>query len=224
MRDIFHRGWLPPGMQPRRRELIMALDLIAACAVAQFFLDRWLAMLLNEFQQASVVRVLSLMPSRVELSVLITVLMICAIAYRMIAHDRVLADRWMFALGCGVVAGVVADKLKLFFGRSPPEALLNRGIYEFHFLEGGNGFDSFPSSHAAMAAGIAGAVAIFFPHYRRLFFGLAAIVAASRFLIGARYLSDALLGLAVGFAIIALMQALFHQCGIHIEPERSSEH
>jgi hypothetical protein len=61
------------------------------------------------------------------------------------------------------------------------------------------------------------------PQHRRLLFGLAAIVAASSFLIGARYLSDALLGFAIGFAIIALMQALFHQCGIHIEPERSSE-
>jgi membrane-associated phospholipid phosphatase len=122
----------------------------------------------------------------------------------------------MFVLGCGVVSGFAADKLKLVFGRLPPDALLTDGAYGFHFFSGGSGFDSFPSSHAAMAAGIAGAVLAIWPAHARLFIVTAAVTAASRFITGAHYVSDVLLGGAVGFGTVALMQIVFYQCGIDI--------
>ena len=62
-----------------------------------------------------------------------------------------------------------SDNRRLMFGRLPPDALLTDGAYGFHFFSGGSGFDSFPSSHAAMAAGIAGAVLVIWPEHARLF-------------------------------------------------------
>ena len=90
------------------------------------------------------------------------------------------------------------------------------------FFNGGVGFDSFPSGHAAMAAGIAGAVSIIWPTHRRLFIGLAVIVAASRFIIGAHYLSDTLLGFAVGLVTVLLVRFVFSQCGIQLESKASA--
>jgi membrane-associated phospholipid phosphatase len=129
----------------------------------------------------------------------------------------------MFILGCGVIAGFVAAELKIIFGRPPPDALLSEGIYGFHFFNGGIGFDSFPSSHAAMAAGIASALSIIWPSHRHLFIGLAVIVAASRFITGAHFLSDALLGFAVGLGTAVLLQILFYQSGIQILPKDSPD-
>jgi membrane-associated phospholipid phosphatase len=94
------------------------------------------------------------------------------LAYRVMSGDRLRTDRGMFILGCGVIAGFVAAKLKMIFGRPPPDALLNEGDYGFHFFSGGTGFDSFPSSHAAMAAGLAGALSAMWPAHRRLFLDL----------------------------------------------------
>jgi undecaprenyl-diphosphatase len=113
----------------------------------------------------------------------------------------------------------LADKLKIIFGRSPPDALITDGAYGFHFLEGGSGFDSFPSAHAAMAAGVAAGASVLWPAHRRLFMGLAAVVAASRFIVGAHYVSDTLLGFAVGLGAVVLMQLVFHHCGIQLKPK-----
>jgi membrane-associated phospholipid phosphatase len=212
-----------PANMHCRGELIVALDLIAACIIAQLFLDHWLVALVREFQSSPVVRALSLIPNRVQLSLLFTAGMVLLLAYRVTSGDRLRTDRGMFILGCGVVAGFAAAKLKIIFGRPPPEALLNEGAYGFHFFNGGIGFDSFPSSHSAMAAGIAAAVSIIWPTHRRIFIGSAVIVAASRFIIGIHYLSDALLGFAVGLGTVVLLQFVFSQCGIQLESKASAE-
>ena len=81
----------------------------------------------------------------------------------------------------------------------------------------------FPSSHAAIAAGIAGALSAIWPAHRRMFLGLAVMVAASRFIIGAHHLSDVLLGCAVGLAIVVLIQTLFYQCEIYLGSQGSTE-
>jgi membrane-associated phospholipid phosphatase len=216
------KQWFPANMHCRG-ELIVALDFIAACMIAQLFLDHWLAVVVREFQSSTVVHTLTLIPDRVQLSLLFTAGMVLLLAYRVMSGDRLRTDRGMFILGCGVVAGFVAAKLKIIFGRPPPEALLSDGAYSFHFFNGGIGFDSFPSSHAAIAAGIAGALSAIWPAHRRIFFGLAVVVAASRFIIGAHYLSDVLLGCAVGLAIVVLMQTLFSQCGIYLGSQGSTE-
>jgi membrane-associated phospholipid phosphatase len=199
-----------------RRELIIALDLIAACVIAQLLLDRWLAVLLREFRQSSMALVLSFVPNRVQLSILFTFGMLLLMLYRAITGDRFLADRGMFVLGSGAVAGFAAHILKIVFGRVPPDTLPFDGTYEFHFFYGGSGFDSFPSSHAAMAAGVAAAASALWPAYRVIFIVLAALVAASRFLIGAHYLSDVLVGFAVGLVTFVLVRTIFHLYGIQL--------
>jgi membrane-associated phospholipid phosphatase len=190
--------------------LIIALDLIAVCVIAQLFLDSWLVARLGQFQRSPIVLVLSFVPDRVQLSLLLTAGMTLMIAYRVISADRFRADRGMFVFGCGAVAGLAADKLKIVFGRPPPDALLTEDTSGFHFFNGGSGFDSFPSSHSAMAAGIAGAASVIWPAHRRIFLSLAVVVSASRFLVGGHYPSDALLGYAVGLGIVVLIQILFY--------------
>jgi hypothetical protein len=113
--------WLTANRMHCRRELIIALHLIAACVIAHLFLDRWLVVLLSEFRQSPAVLVLSFVPDRVQLSILFTFGMLFLIAYRAITGDRFLADRGMFVLGCGAAAGFAAHVLKIVFGRVPPE-------------------------------------------------------------------------------------------------------
>jgi membrane-associated phospholipid phosphatase len=220
MRLFRNRGWRPQNVSFSGGQLVIALDLVAACAIVQLLLDRWLAIFLSEFYGTTAILVLRLLPDRTQLSLLATFCMALLIAYRIASGDRFGPDRGMFVLGCGVVSGFVADKLKLLFGRSPPDALMTDGAYGFHFFEGGDGFDSFPSCHAAMAAAVAAAASALWPAHRRLFMGLAVGVAASRCLIGARYVSDALLGFAVGLAVVVLMQIAFHRCGIELESRK----
>jgi membrane-associated phospholipid phosphatase len=67
-----------------------------------------------------------------------------------------------------------------------------------------------------MAAGLAAAASALWPEYRVIFIVLAALIAASRFLIGAHYLSDALVGFAVGLGTVVLVRMIFHLYGIQL--------
>src|SRR2546428_4368447 len=162
------KQWFPANKMYCRRELIVALDFIAACMIAQLFLDHWLAALVREFQSSPVVRALGLIPDRVQLSLLFTAGMVLLLAYRVTSGDRVRTDRGMFILGCGVVAGFAAAKLKVIFGRPPPDALLSDGDYGFHFFNGGVGLDFFPFSPAAIAAGVVGGVFVILATHLRV--------------------------------------------------------
>ena len=213
------RSKMPLAKRFCRDELILALDLIAACVIVQVFLDQWVAAFFLQLPQSPVILLLSSVPNRAQLSLGLSLGMLLLIVYRMKSGDRFRADRGMFVLGCGAVAGWAAHVLKIIFGRSPPEALSIDGAFGFHFLNGGDGLDSFPSSHAAMAAGIAGALSVLWPVHRNLFIAVALVVSASRFVVGAHYPSDALLGFAVGLGTVMLVREVFQRCGIQLQPQ-----
>ena len=86
---------LPDNSSSCRRELIIALDLIAVCVIAQLFLDRRLVDLFSPFQRSPIARVLSFVPDGVQLSLLLIFGTMFMIAYRAITGDRFRADRGM---------------------------------------------------------------------------------------------------------------------------------
>jgi membrane-associated phospholipid phosphatase len=63
---------------------------------------------------------------------------------------------------------------------------------------------SFPSGHAATAAGLALGLSALYPRGRWLFVGLAVLVACQRLESDAHYLSDVLFGAAIGATVAAL--------------------
>lgn len=66
---------------------------------------------------------------------------------------------------------------------------------------------TFPSGHATMAFALFAALGAFFPRGRRWFLILAAGVAVSRVLIGDHFLSDAIAGGGIGYAIARILLA-----------------
>lgn len=180
--------WHSDNSGSARRELILVLDLVAACIMIDLLADRWVAEMLVQFQHASVIDVLSRLPDRLQLSFLFIGLMAVLTAYRFITANHFPADRGMYVLGSGAVAGFFADRLKIVFGRPHPDAWLGDGLYGFHLFGGTDGLDSFPSAHAAIAAGLAAAALIIWPAHRRALLLLEGTVAATRFITGAHRL------------------------------------
>ena len=187
---------MPPSLlNSCRRELILMLDLLVACIIAQLLADGWMWQIVNQYQHVPPLAILHLMPGRLLLSTILTAGMLSFIIYRMTTAQRLFADRGMFVLGCGAVAGFIADFLKFVFGRSYPDAEVNYGLASYHPFHSDVGLGSFPSAHAAMAAGVAASLAIIWPDHRRLFIFLASLLAGARFVAGTHYPSDVLLGL-----------------------------
>lgn len=217
--SLMRRQPLPPTWGFSRRDLTTFLDLIAAGFVVQVFFDQWIAAFLNEYRDAPLVLLVSFLPDGFQLVQLFTIAFLFFVSYRITAHDSRLADRGLFVLGGGIVSGGATDFLKLVFGRLRPDAFVNDGMYGFNFLAGRDGFDSFPSTHAAVAAGLAGALVVLWPEHRRIFFSLGWAVTLTRVLTGRHFPSDAIIGFAVGLGAVIFVRALFAMRGIKLQPQ-----
>ena len=95
-------------------------------------------------------------------------------------------------------AGLVGDILKLVFGRARPKLLFADGIFGFTWGAGHADYWSFPSGHAITIAALAVALYLLGPRGRALYLAAALLVTASRIVITAHYLSDVVMGAAIG--------------------------
>lgn len=135
------------------------------------------------------------------------IVLLAALVYQLDpAHRRQLPRLLTMALG----SGLGADGIKLLVSRVRPRAFdLTQPIWEsFTGLLplglGGSVGQSFPSSHAATAVGWALGLGWLYPRGRWSFLGLAFLVMCQRIQYQAHFVSDTLVGAAVGCLIGAL--------------------
>jgi membrane-associated phospholipid phosphatase len=113
-------------------------------------------------------------------------------------------------LAAGLGSGLAANGLKLFVARTRPHHfdLQARGLESFvdgfPLLSNASWDQSFPSAHAATAAGLAIVLACYYPRGRWLFPVLAALAGAQRVLEQSHFLSDVFWGAAVGCIVAPL--------------------
>ncbi len=105
------------------------------------------------------------------------------------------------------VAGIVASLAKAIIGRARPKLFDTLGSFAFEPFAFSSDFASFPSGHATAICALAAALAIVRPRLRVPLFVAAAWIAATRFLIGSHYLSDAAAGALLGSAVPHILRA-----------------
>jgi len=109
-------------------------------------------------------------------------------------------------------AGGLADGIKLFVSRWPPSPANKSEHFSKTFIHappqgvGGYAVQSFPSSHAATAAGLAAALAMLYPRGRWLFATFAVLAGLQRIEAQAHFASDVLAGAAIGCIVAAACQ------------------
>jgi membrane-associated phospholipid phosphatase len=119
-------------------------------------------------------------------------------------------------------SGLLADGIKLLIARRRPVVIDFAADVPQTFLGwrpglaaadlariGDDGSHSFPSGHAATAAGLAVALAVLYPRGRWLFLALAALAAFQRIEVQAHFASDVLAGAALGCLVGGLCQLDF---------------
>lgn len=95
-------------------------------------------------------------------------------------------------------SGLFVNLLKFIFGRYRPPMLLNDGIYGFKFFELGYMQNSFPSGHSATAGSLIVLACVFMPKVKPLWIALGILIASSRMFLCVHYLSDVIMGIAIG--------------------------
>lgn len=109
-----------------------------------------------------------------------------------------LRRRALFAFACVAGLGAVAALVKLAIGRARPKLAEALGSYHFEPLAFDFKLNSLPSGHAATLFALATALAIIAPRWRPLYYAVAVWGAMGRVVTGAHYLSDVILGAALG--------------------------
>lgn len=125
---------------------------------------------------------------------------------------------WRLAI-CSFGAGLTADAIKLLIGRLRPAhadlagsasetfaAWLPAWRAESLGLDYGHNLQSFPSGHAATAAGLAVALAFLYPRARWLFAAFAVLASLQRVEAQSHFVSDVVAGAALGCLLGALCE------------------
>ena len=111
------------------------------------------------------------------------------------------AHRALFLFLSVAASGLTVDLAKMIFGRARPKLLFADGVYGFTWGAAQADYWSFPSGHATTMGTLALGLYLLWPRGAALYLAIALPVAASRVVIGAHYVSDVLMGAAVGAGI-----------------------
>ena len=204
----------------RRRVAVAVVSWIAAIVLSAVLLDvpvaRWAQSHgLQRWLEGS--RTAAVLKSPGDYWFTVAIALVAAAVYTKGPRWRVAT--WM--LFCGIVSGV-NQPAKWLVGRSRPFRVLDsKRVVElnpFHFQPLYDGFRGlfgttnlcFPSGHTTLAFANAAGLAILFPRYRWVFYGVASLTAAERFLEVAHYVSDNVAAAALGIGVVHLLgSALF---------------
>jgi lipid A 4'-phosphatase len=120
-------------------------------------------------------------------------------------------------------SGIVVDLLKFIFGRPRPKLLFAGDVYDFTWLGLRPDHWSFPSGHSATIVALVTSLWFLWPRHV-LFYGLVAtIVALSRVVVGAHYLSDVLAGALIAAFTTCGVAWIFAWSGIDLVEARRGE-
>ncbi len=122
------------------------------------------------------------------------------------ARRREQARTWLLlGLGGLLASGLVITVLKWVLGRLRPSWLFREDVYGFAPLSFLGSANSFPSGHSQTIWAIMAALMVMFPRHWPSWAGVGALVASSRLFVGKHYLSDVLVGSAIGIATVLLL-------------------
>jgi len=182
--------------------VVAAVVLVALAAVATSVDCRLSSWMLGQQRWAALLRD-ALRPCELFGHGLVVVLIVGAV------HQLDPARRWALPrmLGGAWLSGIAANVVKMCIVRIRPHHFQFDGtVWEtfgqwLPLASAGSGGQSFPSGHAATAFGLAAVLAWLYPRGRRFFWVMAVLVACQRVASGAHYLSDVLVGAAIGLLV-----------------------
>lgn len=115
-------------------------------------------------------------------------------------------------------AGILANILKVIFGRYRPHMLFAQNLYGFGFWGFGYDSASFPSGHATTVAALAFSLYVVYPRHKYIYLLLAIPVVFSRVILGSHFPTDVVFGSYLAIVATTYLKFLFERKGVKITP------
>lgn len=116
-----------------------------------------------------------------------------------------LFGRSAFLFSSVAVSGLIADALKIVFGRARPRLFDEVGAWAFDPFTFGSAHASFPSGHATTMGAVTAVAFLWFPRWRFLTGPLGVALAFTRVPALAHYPSDVIAGFGLGFVYVTFL-------------------
>ena len=129
---------------------------------------------------------------------------------------------WLFMILSMATSGILINVIKLLVGRERPRFLFRDGTTDFHPFALRLADCSFPSGHTQSIWAAMFCLAFLFPRWREVFFFIAIVISASRFIIGAHYLADVIVSIFIAAAITLLWRRWFERAGVSVALQESA--
>jgi len=100
-----------------------------------------------------------------------------------------------------LVASAILHSIKLILGRRRPRDHFEHGLYGLRWLALDSQYDSFPSGHAVTIFCVATIASAASPQFVPAWFAIAAFLSVTRAMLTSHYLSDVLMGAAIGLIV-----------------------
>jgi membrane-associated phospholipid phosphatase len=127
--------------------------------------------------------------------------------YGMLAEEATMLINYSLAFIASLTMGsAILHVIKLVLGRRRPRDDMEMGLYGFTPLAFNLDYNSFPSGHALTICCVAVIFTCVWPMWWPVWFAIAAILAVTRALLTAHFLSDVLIGAGIG--LIAAREVL----------------
>lgn len=177
---------------------LYSLSVLFLAFVSYFYVDIAVASYFNEIK-GPIKTLFSQYITKVGKSEWILILSIAIYFFYRIKQPS-LAQKGLFVFTSIAASGILVNILKMIFSRYRPKAYFNDGLFGFDLFgfQTEYVYNSFPSGHSVTAMGFAIAMSLLMPKYKGWFLLFGILVASSRFIVTAHYVSDVLVGSLVG--------------------------
>ena len=116
------------------------------------------------------------------------------------------------------VSGLITDAIKPIIGRARPVLMEREHIYGLIPFSFHSAWNSMPSGHSTTAFALAFTLIILLPRWRFVWLGIGFVLALSRVMVNAHYVSDVVAGAAVAYVTtIGIRQLLAKNGMVHIQ-------
>jgi membrane-associated phospholipid phosphatase len=193
--------------------LLWAGFLSILAGILALAIDRWLAHFIYDHVSASMHKALDRITHYAKAAHWLAGAILALVVAAAMRHYGVLAEEatqlvnYSLAFIASLTMGsAVLHVIKLVLGRRRPRDDMEMGLYGFVPLAFNPDYNSFPSGHALTICCVAVIFTCVWPFWWPLWFAVAAVLAVTRALLTAHFLSDVLIGAGIG--LIAAREVL----------------